>query len=111
MEVAGGLDAGKHARGELGLGHRGGTSGLETLARQAYFGANPVKERAPCRPAYQRPVSSPRDPLPPAVVALFLAIAGVEVVLSLAEAGLAGGPRPWAGVWRWCATRALSSTR
>ena len=34
----------------------------------------------------------PVNPLPPAVVVLFLAIAGVEVVLSLAEAGLVGGP-------------------
>jgi membrane associated rhomboid family serine protease len=39
-------------------------------------------------PDFQPPV----NPLPPAVVVLFLAISGVEVVLSLAEAGLVGGP-------------------
>jgi len=38
-------------------------------------------------PDFQPPV----NPLPPAVVVLFLAIAGVEAVLSLAEAGLIGG--------------------
>ena len=39
-------------------------------------------------PDFQPPV----NPLPPAVIVLFLAITGVEVVLSLAEAGLVGGP-------------------
>ncbi|SFD60660.1 Rhomboid family protein [Sulfitobacter brevis] len=39
-------------------------------------------------PEFQPPV----NPLPPAVILLFLAIAGVEAGLSLAEAGLIGGP-------------------
>lgn len=34
---------------------------------------------------------APINPLPPAVIALFVAIAGVEVVFSLAEAGMIGG--------------------
>lgn len=37
-------------------------------------------------------LESPVNPLPPAVVLVFLAIAGVEGVLSLGEAGLIGGP-------------------
>ncbi len=39
-------------------------------------------------PDFQPPV----NPLPPLVTVVFLAIAGVEAVLSLAEAGLVGGP-------------------
>lgn len=55
-------------------------------------------------PAYQPPeFQAPVNPLPPAVVALFLAIAGVEVVLSLAEAGLVGGPE--AVGWRLALVR------
>ena len=38
-------------------------------------------------PEFQPPV----NPLPPAVVAFFVVIAGIEAVLSLAEAGLIGG--------------------
>ncbi len=37
-------------------------------------------------------LESPVNPLPPAVVLVFLAIAGVEAGLSLGEAGLIGGP-------------------
>jgi membrane associated rhomboid family serine protease len=39
-------------------------------------------------PKFEAPV----NPLPPAVVAVFLSVAGVEAVLSLGEAGLLGGP-------------------
>lgn len=38
-------------------------------------------------------LESPVNPLPPAVIVTFLAIAGVEGVLSLGEAGLVGGPQ------------------
>lgn len=37
-------------------------------------------------------IEPPVNPLPPAVLILFLVMAGVEAVLSLAEAGLVGGP-------------------
>lgn len=37
-------------------------------------------------------LESPVNPLPPMVILLFLALAGVEAVLSLGEAGLVGGP-------------------
>ncbi len=40
-------------------------------------------------PDFQPPV----NPLPPAVVAIFVCIAGIEGILSLAEAGLIGGPQ------------------
>ncbi len=34
----------------------------------------------------------PVNPLPPVVILLFLAIAGIEAGLSLGEAGMIGGP-------------------
>ena len=37
-------------------------------------------------------IEPPMNPLPPAVLILFIAIAGIEAVLSLAEAGVLGGP-------------------
>jgi rhomboid protease GluP len=53
------------------------------------MGQEAVKERALSDPSpYQNPVNA----LPPVVVILFLVIAGVEGVLSLADAGLIGGP-------------------
>ena len=38
------------------------------------------------------PGESPVNPVPPVILALFLAIAGIEAVLSLGSMGLAGGP-------------------
>ena len=46
---------------------------------------------------------SPVNPLPPVVWALFFAVAGVELVFSLAEEGLVGGPE--AIGWRITAAR------
>ncbi|MEO9821524.1 MAG: rhomboid family intramembrane serine protease [Paracoccaceae bacterium] len=46
---------------------------------------------------------SPVNPLPPVVLALFFAIAGVEVIFAVGEAGFAGGPE--AIGWRLNAIR------
>ena len=46
---------------------------------------------------------SPVNPLPPVVLALFFAIAGVEVLFAVGEAGFVGGPE--AIGWRLNAIR------
>lgn len=64
--------------------------------------SGPVKrtKAMPMSHGEERPpeLQSPVNPLPPVIVALFLIVAGVEVVLSLAGRGFIGGP---AGIgWR-----------
>ncbi len=50
---------------------------------------SPVKQRPEMS---SDPNTSPVNPLPPVVVALFLVLAGVEAVLSLGARGILGGP-------------------